>query len=117
MEINYSWLFIAQSGCDTVEEFLEVDLSALSFEISDHVEDSGIFGLKAETLHGGLELSGVYFSSSLSIEEIECFSELLDFVFSKSWPFDFLFLAWFGCSWLSSHLSLIWYILLFSRFI
>ena len=101
-ELNhtYSWFFVSESWCDTVEELFEINLSSLGFKVGDHVEDCGVFGFEAERLHGWLELSGVDFSSGFSVKQIEGFSELLDFVFSEAWPLDFFLEA--ALDWLFS---------------
>jgi hypothetical protein len=51
-------------------------------------------------LHGRLELSGVDFASGFSVEQIEGFSELFDFVFSEAWSLDFFLEA--ALDWLFS---------------
>ena len=43
----YSWLFVSQSGGDSVEELLEVDFSSFGFQIGNHVEDGGVFRLES----------------------------------------------------------------------
>ncbi len=97
---SYSGFFVAEPWCDTVEELLEIDLSSFCFEVSNHVENGGVFGLEAERLHGRLELSGVDFASGFSVEQIEGFSELFDFVFSEAWSLDFFLEA--ALDWLFS---------------
>jgi len=101
--MSYSWLLVAQSGGDAVQELFEVDFSTLSLEVWDHVEDGGVFRLEPKTLHGRFQLTRVDFACGFSIEEVEGLSELLDFVFSESWSFDFLLTSGFN-NWLSSHL-------------
>ncbi len=88
---NYSGFLIAQSGSDPVEELLEIYLAALCLKVGDHVEDGGVFWLETEWLHGGLELAWVNFARGLSVEQVEGFSQLLDFVFGQAWSFDLLF--------------------------
>ncbi len=44
----YSGLLITQSCGDTIKELFKINLSAFSFEVSDHVEDCWVLGLKAQ---------------------------------------------------------------------
>jgi len=100
----YSRFFVAQLRGDSVQEFLEIYFSTQRLKIGNHVEDGGIFTLEAETLHSGLEFSGVNFSSGFSIEEVEGFSEFFDFVFGESGTLNFLFSRWFDSRfWSSGH--------------
>ena len=100
--MSYSWFFVTESGSDAIQKLLEVDFTALSFKVSDHVEDGGVFGFEAQWLHGRFQLTRVNLASGFSIEEIESFSELFNFIFSESWSFDFL-LSWGFNNGLSSH--------------
>ena len=86
---------------NSVQELLEVHLSAETFEVSDHVEDSRVFAFEAETLHGGFEFSRIDLAGGLGVEEVEGFSEFLDLVFSETWSFHFLFGWSFGSGLLS----------------
>ena len=99
--MEYPAFLVAELGGDAVEELLEVHLSAQGLELSDHVEDGGVFAFEAQALHGGLELPRVDLSRGFSVEQVEGFSELLDFVLSESGPLDFLLGGGF-CSWLGS---------------
>ena len=48
---DYSAFFVTQLGCDAVQELFEVDLATHGLKVSDHVENSRVFALEAETLH------------------------------------------------------------------
>lgn len=103
---KYSGLFVTQSCSDTVKELFKINVSTLCFQVCYHVENRWVFCLEPKTLHGRFELCWINFSRSLCIKEIESFSELLNFIFSKSRPFYFLLHTCFGSCRLSSHLSL-----------
>ena len=98
----YSGLFISQSWSNSVQELLEVDFSTLSLQVRNHVKNGWVLWLESQWLHGRFKLTRVNLASGLSIEEVEGFSELLDFIFSETWSFDFLLGSCF-CDWFSSH--------------
>ena len=64
----YSWLLVTQSGSDAIKELFEIDLASLWLEVGDHVENGGVFGLKAQTLHGWFQLSWIDLTCCLGIE-------------------------------------------------
>ena len=51
-------------------------------------------------MHGGLEFAGVDFARGLGVEQVECFSQLLNLVFGEPWSFDLLLEA--ALDWLFS---------------
>ena len=99
--MEYPAFLVAQLGGDAVEELLEIHFAPQGLEFGDHVEDGGVLALEAQALHGGLEFAGVDLASGFGVEQVEGFSELLDFVLSESGPLDFLLGGGF-CSWLGS---------------
>ena len=98
----YSGLFISQSWSNSIQKLLEVDFSTFSLQVRNHVENGWVLWLESQWLHGWFKLARINLASGLSIEEVEGFSELLDFVFSEAWSFYFLLGPCFW-DWLSSH--------------
>jgi len=90
---KYSRLFVTQFRCDAVQELFEIYFSAKTLEVSNHVEDGWVFALEAKTLHGRFKLSGIYFSSRLSVKQVKGFFKLFYFVFCETRALDFL-LGW-----------------------
>jgi len=98
---SYSWFFVTEFWSDAIQKFLKINLSSQRLKVSNHVENGGVFRLKAETLHGWFEFSGINFSGGFSVKEVEGLSEFFDLIFSEPWSLDFLF-GWSFDSWLCS---------------
>eukprot|EP00356_Strombidium_inclinatum_P012781 CAMPEP_0170493156 /NCGR_PEP_ID=MMETSP0208-20121228/13444_1 /TAXON_ID=197538 /ORGANISM="Strombidium inclinatum, Strain S3" /LENGTH=148 /DNA_ID=CAMNT_0010769039 /DNA_START=45 /DNA_END=486 /DNA_ORIENTATION=+ len=86
-----SGVLVAHTSSHHVEELFKIDASALVLvEVRDHLEDSLVLGFEPEGLHGSTELLGVDGATSVGVEQVEGFLDLLNFVFGKARALKFL---------------------------
>lgn len=94
-----SAILVADSCSHEVQKFFEIDLTwSVSIQVSDHLVDRLVLGLKAQWGHGSLQFLGVDSTATflstifkpVSVKQVERLFDLKDLVFGKSRALELL---------------------------
>ncbi len=67
-----------------LEELVEVDgTRTILVDVSDHLFNLLLLGLKTKSAHGNFQLLGINGAGAIGVEKIECFTNLLLLLFSQ----------------------------------